>query len=148
MLDTRLINNEGTLTATWYFKPSDTGLIMNFHALAPSKYKRATVIGFVHRIYRACSNWTNFHESIERAKNILVKNQYPPAFTDKYIKDTISKIVCKENKTEEDRDKEKPYLLFLQYRGKCKEKFASDIVICLENLQITNKEIKTTHIYI
>ena len=127
VLDTRLINNEGTLTATWYFKPSDTGLIMNFHALAPSKYKRATVIGFVHRIYRACSNWTNFHESIERAKNILVKNQYPPAFTDKYIKDTISKIVCQENRKEDDRDKEKPYLLFLQYRGKCTEKYASDI---------------------
>ena len=55
-LDTKLMNREGTLSSTWYFKPSDTGLIMNFHALAPVKYKRATVIGFVHRIYRACSD--------------------------------------------------------------------------------------------
>ena len=97
-LDTRLMNKDGILSATWYFKPSDTGLIMNFHALAPVKYKRATVIGFVHRIYRACSDWFNFHESVERAKDILLKNQYPPSFTDKYIRETISKIVNKEQK--------------------------------------------------
>ena len=127
VLDTRLINSEGNLSSTWYFKPSDTGLIMNYHALAPVKYKRATVIGFVHRIYRSCSNWSNFHESIERAKAILLKNQYPPAFIDKYISETISKIVSKDLRKEEDKDSEKPYLLFLQYRGKCTEKYASAI---------------------
>ena len=106
------MNNEGTLSATWYFKPSDTGLIMNFHALAPVKYKRATVIGFVYRIYRACSDWFNFHESVERAKDILLKNQYPPSFTDKYIKETISKIVNEEQRKKEDESTDKPYLLF------------------------------------
>lgn len=100
---------------------------MNYHALAPVKYKRATVIGFVHRIYRSCSDWSNFHESIERAKDILFKNQYPPAFTDKYISETISKIVSKEPKKEDDKDTEKPYLLFLQYRRKCTESYASSI---------------------
>ena len=127
VLDTKLMNKEGTISATWYFKPSDTGLIMNFHALAPVKYKRATVIGFVHRIYRACSDWSTFHESIERAKDILLKNQYPPSFTDKYIRETISKIVNKEQRKKEDESTEKPYLLFLQYRGKCTEKYASEI---------------------
>ena len=101
-LDTKLVNKEGTLSSTWYFKPSDTGLIMNFHALAPVKYKRATVIGFVHRIYRACSDWTNFHESTQRAKDILLKNQYPPSFTDKYIRETISNIRNKEHKKKAD----------------------------------------------
>ena len=88
-LDSKLINNDGVLSSTWYCKPTDTGLIMNFHALAPMKYKRAAVIGFVHRIYRACSNWQNFHESLERAKSILLKNQYPPSFTEKLIHETL-----------------------------------------------------------
>ena len=92
-LDSKLINNDGVLSSTWYCKPTDTGLIMNFHALAPMKYKRAAVIGFVHRIYRACSNWQNFHESLERAKSILLKNQYPPSFTEKLIHETLSKII-------------------------------------------------------
>ena len=36
-------NEDGTLASTWYCKPSDTGLIMNFHALTPMRYKRAVV---------------------------------------------------------------------------------------------------------
>jgi len=123
-----MINSEGRLSPTWFCKPSDTWLIMNFHALAPMKYKRAVVIGFVHRIFRACSNWENFHESIERAKAILLKNQYPPRFSDKLIQDTITKLVLSENqcKVDEKLDDD-PFLLFVQYRGKNSEKYASDI---------------------
>ena len=125
-LDAKLMNNDGELSSTWYCKPTDTGLVMNFHALAPMRYKRAAVIGFVHRIYRACSNWQNFHESLERAKGILQKNQYPSQFTDKIIHDTVSKIIlCEEKKKEENSDE--PFHLFVQYRGKCSEKYASDI---------------------
>ena len=36
--------------------------------------QRAVVSGFVHRIYRSCSNWKNVHESLERAKGILKRN--------------------------------------------------------------------------
>ena len=39
-LDMKIYNNNGTLCSTWYTKPTDTGLIMNFHSLAPKKYKR------------------------------------------------------------------------------------------------------------
>jgi len=127
-LDAKMLNNEGVLSSTWFCKPSDTGLIMNFHALAPMKYKRAVVIGFVHRIFRACSNWNNFHESIERAKTILLKNQYPPRFSDSIIQDTITKLVLKENKCKDDDKLDAdPFLLFVQYRGKCSEKYASEI---------------------
>ena len=56
-------------------------LLMNFHALAPKRYKKSVVSGFVHRIFRACSSWNNFQDGLERAKSILEKNQYPPNFT-------------------------------------------------------------------
>ena len=52
-LDMCISNINGKLTSTWYTKPTDTGLVMNFHSLAPKKYKRSVVSGFVHRIYRA-----------------------------------------------------------------------------------------------
>ena len=55
-LDMQIRNIEGVLTSTWYSKPTDTGLILNFHALAPRRYKKSVVSGFVHRIVRACSN--------------------------------------------------------------------------------------------
>lgn len=56
----------GLLESTWYSKKTDTGLLMNFHALSPDKYKLSVVSGMVHRIIRACSTWSytqKFRES-------------------------------------------------------------------------------------
>ena len=74
-LDMTIIRNNCKLSSTWYTKPTDTGLIMNYHAFAPQKYKISVVAGFVHRIYRACSTWINFHTSLGKAKNILNKKR-------------------------------------------------------------------------
>ena len=86
-------DGNGNLSSTWYNKPTDTGLILNYHALAPRRYKRSVVSGFVHRISRACSTWKNFHESMNKAKRILERNQYPPSFYDPIIDETITSIV-------------------------------------------------------
>ena len=88
------------------------------------KYKRAASIGFVHRIYRAFSNWQNFHGSLERAKSILLKNLYPSSVTEKLIHETLSKIIKCEAKKKDGETSEDP---FLQYRGKCSERYASDL---------------------
>jgi len=74
-------DQHGKLTSSWYNKPTDTGLILNYHALAPRRYKRSVVSGFVHRIARACSTWENFHESMVKAKKVMELNQYPPRST-------------------------------------------------------------------
>ena len=74
-LDMSIVNNNGSLSSYWYRKPTDTGLTLNFHSLAPLKYKRSVVISFVHRIYRACSSWSNFHSGITEAIEILKNNQ-------------------------------------------------------------------------
>ena len=47
-LDMIINNSEGNLSSTWYNKPTDTGLILNYHALAPRRYKKSVVSGFVH----------------------------------------------------------------------------------------------------
>ena len=77
MKDMMICRSEGEVTSTWHTKPTDTGLTINYHALAPQEYKRSTTCGLVHRIYRACSTWKNFHESLIKAKMILENNQYP-----------------------------------------------------------------------
>ena len=86
-------HSTGQLSSTWYNKPTDTGLIMNFHALAPKRYQRSVVTGFVYRIHRACSNWENFHVSLEKAKRILEKNQYPPPFYEPLINQALCDIL-------------------------------------------------------
>ena len=102
------------------------------------------VSGFVHRIFRACSSWKLVHESLERAKVILENNQYPPRFYEQIISDTLTKIV--EGKTKKEREEQKdPYLIFLQYRGKCSETYARDLrkteVPC--RLIFTMRKLKT-----
>ena len=103
-LDMKITRSNGTLNSTWYTKPTDTGLTMNFHAVAPLKYKISVVSGFVHRIFRACSSWKNFHTSLTKAITILQNNQYPLSFIEPIIKRTIELIITKpreETTTEE-----------------------------------------------
>ena len=145
-LDMRIMNIMGNLSSTWYLKPSDTGLIMNYHSLPPKRYKRSVVSGFVHRIHRACSSWDNIHVSLEKAKRILERNQYPPMFYDPIIEETLKKIVEEEHKvegeeieeteemnpstTESDQEEENSIpkqLFFLQYRGKVSEDLARSL---------------------
>ena len=138
-LDMLIVRNDAKLTSTWYTKVTDTGLTMNYHALAPIKYKRAVVTGLVHRIYRACSTWKNFHESIEKAKTLLLNNQFPPTFFEPIIEKTLSKII-KRNKIDiddgeeeeqgEKEEKDDVKMMFVEYRGKVSEKFQQSLMKC------------------
>ena len=79
-LDMGIMRIGSSLTSTWYSKTTNTGLTMNYHGLAPKKYKRSVISGKVYRIHYACSTWKNFHNSLTRAKKIFENNQYPPSF--------------------------------------------------------------------
>ena len=112
--------NTNNLSSTWYCKPTDTGLVLNFHALAPKRCKTSVVQGFVLRIYRACSFCESFHESLNKAKEILKRNQYPPVFYEPNIYSAIDKIVTSDNDDETTSTNTSPQPkvnLFLQYKG-------------------------------
>ena len=47
-LDICIEHHESTLSFTWYCQPTDTRLILNFHAMAPKRYKRSVNQGFVY----------------------------------------------------------------------------------------------------
>ena len=146
-LDMRIIRKERTLESTWYTKPTDTGLKMNFHALAPLKYKRSAVIGMVHRIFRACSTKRNFDESLNRARTILAKNQYPKSFVESIISETRKKLENEQvEQTEPDEEKEEKKKFYVQYRGKISDQFQRSLhklnAPCI--VTFTLKKLKTT----
>jgi len=84
-LDMEIHHQNNKLVSTWHTKSTDTGLIMNYHALGPSRYKKSVVSGMIYRIFRACSSYQTFHESLGKAKVILENNQYPKSFVDPII---------------------------------------------------------------
>ena len=126
-LDMMLIHKGNQICSTWYTKKTDTGLVLNYHSLAPSKYKRAIIIGMIHRIYRACSDWSYISESLEKAKLILRNNQYPECFTEEIIAKTLSKIINKAEMEPEQTEKEDDILFFINYRGKVTEEYSKEI---------------------
>ena len=127
-LDMLIQRDNNKLNSTWYTKPTDTGLVMNYHALAPKRYKRSVVSGLVYRLHRACSTWKNFHSSMEKAKFVLEKNQYPPQFYEPLIEQTLSKIVEKQGgkkdtapQPAQPEDTTPKKMIFLEYRNSSME---------------------------
>ena len=159
-----MCDQQGNLSSTWYNKPTDTGLILNYHALAPRRYKQSVVSGFVHRIARACSTWEHFHSSIVKAKQVLERNQYPPSFYEPIIEKTITTIIQPKdtitpndsptnttNQTQPSQQPEKPTvvqkkMIFIQYRGKVTENYARALHRCEApcTIVMTLRKLKTT----
>ena len=138
-----ILNNQGKLSSRWFRKPSDTGLIMNFHSLAPVRYKRSVVVGCVHRIFNSCSTWELFHESLSEAKDILHNNQYPSSFYEPLIHQTLTKLLSKPEKVDKDEKEEQPFMVFLNYRGKCSDDFAKELYkICNNPEQLIRPSLR------
>jgi len=74
-LDMETHHQNNKLVSTWHTKSTDTGLIMNYNALAPRRYKKSVTLGMIHRIFRACSSYQTFRESLEKTKVIYENNQ-------------------------------------------------------------------------
>ena len=148
-LDMVIHNKSGKLTSSWYRKSTDTGLTLNYHALAPTKYKKSVVISFVHRIFRASSTWEYFHLGLEEAIGTLADNQYPSSFVMPIIRSTIEKLVCSDENQMNDSvnasidqmnesvndsidsnaclynmDEKDKFMFFVTYRGKPTEQLA------------------------
>ena len=148
-LDLCIVHSENELFTTWYSKPTDTGLIMNFHAVAPRRYKRAVVQGFIHRIFRACSTWEAFHESVKRAKQVLERNQYPPEFYDPIIHQTVEKILSKhhDNRLRVPEEGTQSFSMLVQYRGRVTDNLIRQLnKIQLPRIRtiLTLRKLKTT----
>ena len=163
-LDMLLHNDNGKLSSSWYRKTTDTGLTLNFHALAPLRYKKSVITSFVHRIYRACSSWELFDKSLNDAIAILEDNQYPSSFTMPIINSTLCKILSEDkdnvaNEKEECEDvtvlddnaclnvvsEKDKFRFFVNYRGKATEKLANDFKRLNAPCKIvmTTKKVKT-----
>ena len=70
-------STDGSLNTEWFHKPTDTDLCLNFWSLAPFRYKASVVAGMIYRVYRSCSSWELISRNIDKAKQILERNQYP-----------------------------------------------------------------------
>ena len=131
-LDMLLHHETNEVESSWFVKPTNSGLTLNFHALAPIRYKRSVVRSFVHRIYNACSSWKFIDDGLKQAYEVLEQNQYPKYFYEPIVKKTIENI--REHKVADslsfDEKVTGKKLFFVQYRGHDTTRFIDELVSC------------------
>ena len=75
------INDTGTsFDSCVYRKKSNTGVLLNYNALATIAWKRGIIFCFLNRAAKLCSNLTLFEKEVNRLKTLFYKNGYPTFF--------------------------------------------------------------------
>ena len=146
-LDMKLRLNQGLLSSSWYQKPTDTGLMLSFRAMAPTIYKKNIIEGTVHRIFNATSTWQAFRVGLEKAMVDWENNQYPPQFYNPIVRRTIDKLVSAPSVRQPDvvtSNARKPTAMTIQYRGVLSDQLASKLRSKTDTkLIFTMKKLKT-----
>ena len=142
-----LINRKDDVVSTeWYTKPTDTGTMLSFRALAPLSYKKNIISGNIHRVFNATSNWLHFDAGLRKAKSIWLKNQYPNQFCDKIVESTLNRLVGVSDPIDRpaDTDKSKKPWFSMQYRGRISDDFKKKLLkIVPANVIFTTRKLRT-----
>jgi hypothetical protein len=113
-LDILITRGSSSYETDYYVKPTDTGLILNYNAVCPLKYKISLIKGMVHRIFSLVSDQFHFQKALCSVKEKLFRNQYPMSFINPIINDTVKSI---SNKTVNEYSNDSLHQFFIEYRG-------------------------------
>ena len=81
-LDIKIVRDKNKFTTSVYRKPTFTGVFSNFESFIPNTYKYTLIFTLLHRAFKLCSNFEQFHQKIENLKNIFTNNGYPANVSD------------------------------------------------------------------
>ena len=79
-LDAEIKLNESSFDTWVWRKKTHTGVLLNFCAITPLKWKFGLVICLLNRIWDICSDSTYFQQEVEKLKVMLTNNGYPLKF--------------------------------------------------------------------
>ena len=112
-----------------YRKPTNTNVVLNYEAVAPTKWKRAIIKCFLTRAKRNTSSQYLFEKEVRYIKSMLKSNGYPSTFVEDTIDDYMKSILNQEKNTDvtkagnpEDEDALKQVYFVVPYVGNASEK--------------------------
>ena len=76
-LDIKISHENNKFMTSVYRKSTFCAVFTKFGSFIPDIYKRGLIETLLHRSFRLCSNYENFHQEIEILKSILKRNSYP-----------------------------------------------------------------------
>ena len=90
-LDVKITKNGQSFQTSTYYKPTHTGIYMNWYSFTPRKYKLNLVKCLLFRAWNICSTKALFMEDSKVIRENLIKNLYPEKLLDAIITNFISK---------------------------------------------------------
>ncbi len=88
-LDTSVSIRNRQFVTQVYRKPTNTGVVMNYRCMAPSRWKRSLIKCFLRRAYTISSSYAIFMTEVERIKANLIENAYPEEVVVKNVKEFV-----------------------------------------------------------
>ena len=72
-----LLNLTPRIKATFYVKPTNTGLLLHYQSRVDDRYKRSLITTMLDRAYRISSDWSYFSQECNRLETVFLKLKYP-----------------------------------------------------------------------
>lgn len=157
-LDLTLINNKTNILTQWHTKSTWSGRYTNFNSTHPTNQKKTVIIGLADRAIKLTSPIFR-NEIIQKAKNILINNNYPKTMINKIFKSRIHKFynsqqILKTNNTENKKFVTLPYIpqlsenisnILKQHNIQTAHKNINNLKFLYSKLKDKNPLNKTTH---
>ena len=98
-LDITITSENNKFVTSVYHKPTFSGVFTNFESFIPDMHICGSVETLLHRSFRLCSSYKNFHREIETFKSIFKHNNYSQHFMNQCIKKFLNKLFIKKDLT-------------------------------------------------
>ena len=137
-LDTKVSLNNKSVSTTVFRKKTDTGVVLNYTAIAPSKWKKSLVKCFLHRAHLVCSDIYSRNEEINKLREVFKKNNYPDEFFERELKvydEQRSRKMANEDKDQQPENNEVEFKPFVKipFIGKPSLLFAKRLARLIQN---------------
>ena len=107
-LDVSVSESDGFYNTQVYRKPTNTGVLMNYECMAPTKWKKALIKCLLNRALRISSSFEYFSMEMNDIRENLHKNGYPNVFVNKIFNDFVEHHeIDADNFPHQGHDKEK-----------------------------------------
>ena len=132
-LDVNVEINSHAFVTSVFRKLTHTGVFLNYHAVAPTAWKKGVILSLLYRAKMICSSVSTLNTEISKLRNMFVANSYPIQF----INNVIDAFFRKTNTTIDDdltpaEDSSPIVILRVPFFGKTSVRFGRNLtnIIC------------------
>ena len=93
-LGIQLLNRSPQIETKVYGKPTNSGLLLQYHSHVDNRYKKGLLRTMLDRTHRLSSSWTHFSDECDRLKTVFSRLKYPKHLVNSTIKSFVDSKVC------------------------------------------------------